>query len=74
MQIEKIIDLIIIGGGPIGLACGIAAKNAGLSYLIIEKGCLTSSLYEYPHGMTFLSTAERLEIGSLPFVSINPKP
>lgn len=74
MQIEKIIDLIIIGGGPIGLACGIAAKNAGLSYLIIEKGCLTNSLYNYPQGMTFFSTAERLEIGSLPFVSINPKP
>lgn len=74
MQIEKIIDLIIIGGGPIGLACGIAAKNAGLSYLIIEKGCLTNSLYNYPQGMTFFSTAERLEIGDLPFVSINPKP
>lgn len=74
MQIEKIIDLIIIGGGPIGLACGIAAKNAGLSYLIIEKGCLTNSLYNYPQGMTFFSTAERLEIGNLPFVSINPKP
>jgi len=74
MQIEKILDLIIIGGGPIGLACGIAAKNAGLSYLIIEKGCLTNSLYNYPQGMTFFSTAERLEIGNLPFVSINPKP
>jgi len=74
MQIEKIFDLIIIGGGPIGLACGIAAKNAGLSYLIIEKGCLTNSLYNYPQGMTFFSTAERLEIGNLPFVSINPKP
>src|SRR5690606_28116916 len=74
MQIEKIIDLIIIGGGPIGIACGIAAKNAGLSYLILEKGCLVNSLYNYPQGMTFFSTAERLEIGNLPFVSINPKP
>lgn len=56
------------------MACGIAAKKAGLSYLILEKGCLVNSLYNYPLGMTFFSTAERLEIGGLPFVSINPKP
>lgn len=74
MQIEKIVDLIIIGGGPIGIACGIAAKKKGLSYLIIEKGCLVNSIYNYPQGMTFFSTSERLEIGGLPFVSISPKP
>lgn len=56
------------------MACGIAAKKAGLSYLILEKGCLVNSLFNYPLGMTFFSTAERLEIGGLPFVSINPKP
>lgn len=67
-------DLIIIGGGPIGLACGIAAQDAGFTYLIIEKGCLVNSLYHYPQNMTFFSTAERLEIGGVPFVSINPKP
>ena len=67
-------DLLIIGGGPIGLACGIAAQEAGLSYLIVEKGCLVNSLYHYPQNMTFFSTSERLEIGNTPFVSISPKP
>ncbi|HWB28696.1 MAG TPA: YpdA family putative bacillithiol disulfide reductase [Chitinophagaceae bacterium] len=67
-------DVLIIGGGPIGLACGIAAKKAGLSYIIIEKGCLVNSLYNYPVNMTFFSTAERLEIGGMPFMSVNPKP
>ena len=67
-------DLIIIGAGPIGLACGIEAKKNGLSYLIIEKGCLVNSLYNYPLNMTFFSTSERLEIGGVPFVSNNVKP
>ncbi len=66
--------IIIIGGGPIGLACGIEAKKAGISYLILEKGCLVNSLYNYPANMTFFSTSERLEIGDVPFVSVNPKP
>lgn len=67
-------DLIIIGGGPIGLACGIEAQKAGLSYLIVEKGCLVNSLYNYPLNMSFFSTSEKLEIGNVPFVSNNPKP
>ena len=67
-------DVIIIGGGPIGLACGIQAKNAGLKYLIIEKGVLVNSLYNYPVNMTFFSTSERLEIGNVPFVTNNNKP
>lgn len=67
-------SIIIIGGGPIGLACGIEAKKAGISYLILEKGCLVNSLYNYPANMTFFSTSERLEIGDVPFVSVNPKP
>lgn len=67
-------DIIIIGGGPIGMACGIEAKKAGLSYLIIEKGCLVNSLYHYPLNMTFFSTSERLEIGGVPFISHGPKP
>ncbi len=67
-------DVLIVGGGPIGLACGIAAKKAGLSYVILEKGCLVNSLYNYPVNMTFFSTAERLEIGGVPFMSVNPKP
>jgi thioredoxin reductase (NADPH) len=67
-------DIAIIGGGPIGLACGIAAKQAGLSYVILEKGCLTNSLYNYPLNMTFFSTPEKLEIGNVPFMSLNAKP
>jgi len=66
--------IIIIGGGPIGLACALEAKKAGLDYLILEKGCLVNSLYNYPVNMTFFSTSERLEIGEIPFVSNNPKP
>ncbi len=67
-------DLIIIGGGPIGMACGIAAKEAGLKYLILEKGYLVNSLYNYPHSMTFFSTADKLEIGGIPFISQSTKP
>src|SRR5918993_2723533 len=66
--------IIIIGGGPIGLACGLEAKKAGLNYIILEKGTLVNSLYNYPVNMTFFSTSERLEIGNIPFVSNNPKP
>ncbi len=72
--IENTFDLIIIGGGPIGLACGLEAKKAGLNYVILEKGALVNSLYNYPVNMTFFSTSERLEIGGVPFVSNNPKP
>lgn len=67
-------DVLIIGAGPIGLACGIEAKKAGLKYVIVEKGALVNSLYNYPVFMTFFSTSQKLEIGEVPFVSINPKP
>src|SRR5689334_473139 len=67
-------SIIIIGGGPIGMACGLEAKKAGLDYLILEKGSLVNSLYNYPVNMTFFSTSERLEIGGVPFVSNNAKP
>jgi thioredoxin reductase (NADPH) len=67
-------EIIIVGGGPIGLACGLAAKNQGLSYLILEKGCLVNSLYNYPLNMSFFSTSEKLEVGNIPFVSNNFKP
>ncbi len=68
------IDLIIVGAGPIGLACGIEAAARGLNYLILEKGCLVNSLYNYPQNMTFFSTSDLLEIGNVPFVSNNAKP
>jgi thioredoxin reductase (NADPH) len=67
-------DVIIVGGGPIGLVCGIEARKAGLKYLILEKGCLVNSLYNYPLNMTFFSTSDRLEIGEVPFISHGPKP
>ena len=71
---KNIFDVIIIGAGPIGLAAGIEAKKAKLNYLILEKGVLVNSLYNYPVNMTFFSTSERLEIGGVPFVSNNNKP
>jgi len=67
-------DIIIIGGGPIGLACGLEAQKNGLTYLILEKGCLVNSLYNYPANMTFFSTSEKIEVGGIPFVSNNIKP
>lgn len=71
---SPVLDILIIGGGPIGMACGIEAQKHQLSYLIVEKGCLVNSLYHYPVNMTFFSTSERLEIGGVPFVSNNIKP
>src|SRR5690606_26221216 len=68
------LDVLIIGAGPIGLACGIEAEKNQLDYLIIEKGTLTNSLFNYPVNMTFFSTSEKLEIGGIPFMSINKQP
>jgi len=70
----KHFDIIIIGGGPIGIACGIEAKKNGLSYLIIEKGCLVNSLYHYPVNMQFFSSSELLELDKIPFISKENKP
>ena len=67
-------DLIIVGGGPIGLACAIEAQKKNLNYLIIEKGAIVNSIFNYPLYMTFFSTAERLEIGNIPFNCLAPKP
>ena len=71
---KKILDIAIIGAGPIGLACGIEAAKKSLDHLIFEKGCLVNSLYRYPLNMTFFSTSDKLEIGGVPFISHNPKP
>ncbi|ANI89017.1 hypothetical protein A9P82_06745 [Arachidicoccus ginsenosidimutans] len=71
---NSILDILIIGAGPIGLACGIEAQKNGLDYLIVEKGALVNSLYHYPLFMTFFSTADRLEIGNIPFMCLAPKP
>ncbi|MBJ2124135.1 YpdA family putative bacillithiol disulfide reductase [Flavobacterium sp. IB48] len=71
---ESKYDLIIVGGGPIGLACAIEAEKKKLNYLIIEKGAIVNSIFNYPLYMTFFSTAERLEIGEIPFNCLAPKP
>ncbi|TBN06742.1 YpdA family putative bacillithiol disulfide reductase [Hyunsoonleella flava] len=67
-------DVIIIGGGPIGIACALECKKRNWNYVVIEKGALTNSLFNYPKNMTFFSTSEKLEIDSIPFISKNPKP
>ena len=67
-------DVIIIGAGPVGLACGLEAKRYKLSYLIIEKGCLTNSIFNFPKHMTWFSTPELLEIGGIPFTIASEKP
>ncbi len=68
------LEVLIIGAGPIGLACGIEAKKNDLDYLILEKGVLTNSIFHYPSNMTFFSTSEKLEMANIPFMSIANKP
>lgn len=67
-------DIIIIGGGPIGIACGLEAKKNGLNYLILEKGPIVNSLFHYPANMQFFSSSEKLEIDEIPFISKEAKP
>lgn len=71
---NNMFDVIIVGAGPIGLTCGIEAAKRKMNYLIIEKGCLVNSIFNYPVNMTFFSTSERLEIGDVPFISHGDKP
>ncbi len=67
-------DVLIIGAGPTGLACGIEAEKNKLNYVVIEKGCIVNSIQNFPVQMTFFTTPELLEIGGLPFVSSYEKP
>ncbi|MDH7911222.1 YpdA family putative bacillithiol disulfide reductase [Winogradskyella sp. SYSU M77433] len=71
---DENLDIIIIGAGPIGIACALECKKRNWNYLVIEKGALTNSLFNYPLNMTFFSTSEKLEIDAIPFISNNPKP
>lgn len=70
----KHFDVVIVGGGPIGIACGLEAKKKDLSFVILEKGPIVNSLYNYPINMQFFSTSERLEIDDIPFISKEAKP
>jgi thioredoxin reductase (NADPH) len=70
----EILDILIIGAGPIGLNCALEAEKKNITYLVIEKGTIVNSLYNYPLYMRFFSTAEKLEIGEIPFISTAPKP
>lgn len=74
LDTQHVFDVIIIGAGPIGIACALECKKNGLDYIVVEKGALTNSLYHYPLNMTFFSTSEKLEIDGIPFISNNPKP
>ena len=67
-------DIVIVGGGPIGIACGLEAQKNGLSYIIIEKGPIVNSLFNYPINMQFFSSSELLEIDEIPFISKEVKP
>ena len=71
---SKTYKVLIIGAGPIGIACALECEKRNWDYLVLEKGALTNSLFNYPKNMTFFSTSEKLEIDDIPFISNNPKP
>jgi thioredoxin reductase (NADPH) len=67
-------DVVVVGAGPTGLACGIELQQRGLKTVLVEKGCVVNSIYHYPTNMTFFTTPELLEIGNIPMTSLNEKP
>src|SRR3954452_8413751 len=67
-------DLLVIGAGPIGIAVGIAARQAGGPCLLLDRRTIVSTIEPYPLGMTFFSTPERIEIGGVPFIASHEKP
>ena len=67
-------DVAVVGAGPTGLACGIELQRRGITVVLIEKGCVVNSIYNYPTNMTFFTTPELLEIGEIPMTSLNEKP
>ena len=71
MQKETV---IIIGGGPCGLAAAISLQKVGLNPLVIEKGNIVNAIYNYPTHQTFFSSSEKLEIGEVAFITENRKP
>ena len=71
---QELLDVLIVGAGPTGLACAIEAVANRIKVLVVEKGVLVNSVYNYPATMTFFTSRERLEIGDLPLPSLNTKP
>lgn len=68
------LDLLIVGAGPCGLACAAAADRAGLDYLVLEKACLVHTVYRFPTNLVFFSTPDLLSIGGVPFLTAGEKP
>jgi thioredoxin reductase (NADPH) len=71
---DTLLDLLVVGAGPTGLACAIEAQRAGFRVAVVDKGCLVNSLYHYPPRMVFFTTPELLEIGDIPFACAQQKP
>lgn len=71
---DKPLDLAVVGAGPCGLSAAVAARQAGLSCVVFDKGCITRSITLYPTRATFFSTADRLELGGVPFITPGDKP
>ena len=74
MSVSELLDVVIVGAGPTGLACGIELKRRSLRAVLIDKGCVVNSLYHYPANMVFFTTPELLEIGDIPMTSLHDKP
>jgi thioredoxin reductase (NADPH) len=72
--VTEAFDVVVVGAGPTGLACGIELQHRGLKTVLVEKGCVVNSIYHYPANMTFFTTPELLEIGNIPMTSLNDKP
>jgi bacillithiol disulfide reductase len=71
---ETYTDVLVIGAGPTGLACAIEAQKSGFKVIVLDKGCLVNSVYNYPTNMLFFTTPELLEIGDIPFACATQKP
>jgi thioredoxin reductase (NADPH) len=72
--VKVLFDALVVGAGPTGLACGIELQQRGLEAVLIEKGCVLNSIYNYPTNMIFFTTPELLEIGNIPMTSLGEKP
>lgn len=66
--------VLIVGGGPCGISVAIECKKRGIEPLIIEKGAIANTIYSYPLSMTFFSSADKIEIGDVPFTTVNERP